>query len=150
MSKHNSDRSSVEVPGTDALFSNGCVGAAGGVHSVCSVWGIKSVIGLLMRRLKSSSRLDWQRVQTFDFLLTFIKVAGIVSVYISLQSSQTWSLGLFGDGRLLVGAINPISASHIQLTALFTTIKYELRISYGANAVIYEDESRLWRSFQIC
>lgn len=45
----------------------------------------------------------------------------------------------FGDGSLLVRAINSISASHIQLTPLFTTIKYELRISYGGNAVIYED-----------
>lgn len=79
-------------------------------------------------------------MQTFDFLLTFIKVTGIVSLYISLQLSQTWSLGLFGDGSLLVRAINSISASHMQLTPLFTTIKYELRISYGGNAVIYEDE----------
>lgn len=39
----------------------------------------------------------------------------------------------------LFEAINPISASHIQLTPLFTTIEYELGIAYGANAVIYED-----------
>lgn len=43
----------------------------------------------------------------------------------------------------IVGAINPTSAPHTQLTSLFTTIKYELRIAYGANMVIYEDKGML-------
>lgn len=64
------------------------------LFSVSEVKGMESVIWLLMRGLRSS-RLDRQGEQTFDFLLTFIKVTGIVSLYIFSQLSQTWSLALW-------------------------------------------------------
>lgn len=72
-----------------------------------------------LRSSSSSSRLDWHKVQTFDFLLTLIKVTGIVSLYISLQLSQTWSLALW--------------------QAASRSNKSDLGVACTANAVIYDD-----------
>lgn len=99
------------------------VGATGGVHlssepfSVSKVKGIKSIIWLFNGTGVAESA-------DIDFLLTFIKVTGIVSLYISLQLSQMWSLAHWQaaspSNKYDLGVIC------IQLTRLFTTIKCEL------------------------
>lgn len=61
-----------------------------------------------------------------------------------------WSLGLFRKGYLLVWAINPICASHIQLMPLFTAIKYELHIPYWGLAPLFTRMEVEYNSFQIC